>query len=333
YIGNSEINASSQNGDIVIGKASSFEGVKPTVGKEPTPDEHAFYAFRKADGTYDKLSEIAGFNSSRGERNSVASDITSDGNMIVGSSTIEGNTNIKHAFITYRMRDDKGYFLNNYSQMYDLGTLCGTSSKGCNSTANAIDNYGSFIIGESDTASGSTHAFVAHRNKWYTDGNNSTFGWVMTDLGTLRKNNLGNSVAYAIAGEDLIVGQSDTDSGFKQAFFSQRIDSGNGNAFSTLRNLGSLKKGNTGESAATHAINFYDETGAGFIVSGYSDTDDGTKHAFIMKLRQVDGVMTPPEYPTLTGKPSNPPIISDPGSIIDPDLEVESRPPVDPAPP
>ncbi|EIN4634192.1 hypothetical protein LPC63_004666, partial [Salmonella enterica] len=93
YIGNSEIYASSQNGDILIGKASSFEGVKPMVDEKLTPDEHAFYAFRKADGTYEKLSEIAGFNSFRGERNSVAKDITTDGDMIIGSSTLEGNTN------------------------------------------------------------------------------------------------------------------------------------------------------------------------------------------------------------------------------------------------
>ncbi|ECN9267023.1 hypothetical protein ZL58_23765, partial [Salmonella enterica subsp. enterica serovar Typhimurium] len=325
YIGNSEINGTDHNGDIIIGKASSFEGITPGSEKVSTPSEHAFYAFRKADGTYEKLSEIAGFSSFRGERNSAANDITSNGDMIIGTSTIEGNKNIKRAYVTYRMRDNNGKLLNNYSQMYDIGTLCYTPK--CNSSANAISDYGTFIIGESDTSSGTSHAFVAHRSAWYIDDQNSTYDWKMTDLGTLRKYNLGNSVAYAISGDDLIVGQSDTDSGVKQAFFSQRIDSGNGNSFSALQSLGSLKKMDTGESAATHAIQFYDEKGGGFIVSGYSDTDDGTKHAFIVKLRQNVAVMTPPEYPWASGKPSMPPMIGDPDSIIDPDLEIESEAP------
>ncbi|EBF9867391.1 hypothetical protein FII10_22880, partial [Salmonella enterica subsp. enterica] len=329
YIGNSEINATDEGGNIIIGKASSFEGVTPGIDGTPTPNDHAFYAFRKADGTFEKLSEIAGFNSFRGERYSVANDITSNGDMIIGNSTLEGNTNVKHGFVTYRMRDKSGTLTNNYSQMYYLGTLCYTSMS-CNSSANAISDYGSFIIGESDTISGSSHAFVAHRSNWYRpDGINSTYDWSMTDLGTLRKNNLGNSVAYAISGEDLIVGQSDTDSGVKQAFFSQRIDAGNGTSFSALQNLGSLKKGGTGESAATHAIQYFDDIdNYGFIVSGYSDTDDGTKHAFIVKLRQNFAPMTPPEYPWASVKPSIPPMIGDPNSIIDPDLEIETAPPV-----
>ncbi|EHG4385736.1 hypothetical protein J3951_004693, partial [Salmonella enterica subsp. enterica serovar Typhimurium] len=325
YIGNSEINSTDEGGNIIIGKASSFEGITPSIDGTPTPSDHAFYAFRKTDGTFEKLGEIAGFNSFRGERNSVANDITNSGDMIIGTSTVEGNTNVKHAFVTYRMRDNSGKLLNNYSQMFDLHTLCYSSTK-CNSSANAISDNGSFIIGESDTNSGSSHAFVAHRSTMYRhDGINSTYGWKMTDLGTLRKNNLGNSVAYAISGDDLIVGQSDTDSGVKQAFFSQRIDAGNGNSFSALQNLGSLKKGGTGESAATHAIQYFDDVNNyGFIVSGYSDTDDGTKHAFIVKLRQNAAPMTPPEYPWASGIPSTPPMIGGPDSIIDPDLEIES---------
>ncbi|EAA6933112.1 hypothetical protein A4I74_22685, partial [Salmonella enterica subsp. enterica serovar Richmond] len=327
YIGNSEINATNEGGNIIIGKASSFEGITPSTDGTPTPSDHAFYAFRKADGTFEKLSEIAGFNSFRGERFSVANDITSSGDMIIGSSTLEGNTNVKHAFVTYRMRDNSGKLLNNYSQMFDLGTLC-SIGKTCNSSANAINDSASFIIGESDTNSGSSHAFVAYQEKLFVHDKNSTIRWGMTDLGTLRKYNQGNSVAYAIAGFDLIVGQSDTDIGAKQAFYSMRIDSGDGKSFTALQNLGSLKKDGTGESAATHAIEYADDKSYGFIVSGYSDTDDGKKHAFIVKLRQNDGVMTPPGPPQVDMNPSPPPMIGDPDSIIDPDLEIETAPPV-----
>ncbi|EEN2685542.1 hypothetical protein ACEWQ7_004753, partial [Salmonella enterica] len=329
YIGNSEIKATSYNGEVIIGSASSFEGIKSGSDKNPEPSEHAFYAFLNKDGKYDKINEIAGFNSFRGERNSVANGITSSGDMIIGASSIEGDTKIKHAFVTYRMRDSSKNIINNYSQMFDLGTLCGNDRK-CNSSANAISQNGDFIIGESDTTSGSSHAFVSSRERWYMDDNsNSTYGWTMTDLGTLRKNNLGNSTAYGIAGEDLIVGQSDTDEGIKQAFFSLRVDSEPGRSFSALKNLGSLKKDNTGESAATNAIQLGNE----FIVSGFSDTDNGNKHAFIVKLRAVSDIWTPVEFPTLVGNPTTPPMITDFDSIIDPDLDIKLDPPEDTAPP
>ncbi|EBF0843330.1 hypothetical protein AF97_24375 [Salmonella enterica] len=96
------------------------------------------------------------------------------------------------------------------------------------------------------------------REYLYPGSSASTYGWSSVDLGTLRKGNRGNSVAYAIGGfdDELVVGQSDTDLGVKQAFFSQRTGD---LSFSTMKSLGSLKKGNTGESIATNVSSFYDK--------------------------------------------------------------------------
>ncbi|EBF0843329.1 hypothetical protein AF97_24380 [Salmonella enterica] len=139
FIGNSEIRGSTYSGDIIIGKASSFEGVTPVPGVRPTPDEHAFYAFRNSDGTYSQLGEITGFNSYRGKRKSEANAISSDGHIIVGSSD-DGNN--KYAFVTYRMKDDSGKPLNNYSQMYHIADLNSAYSMGNNMYVVGASNSG-----------------------------------------------------------------------------------------------------------------------------------------------------------------------------------------------
>ncbi|EGZ4290766.1 hypothetical protein AHT62_004309, partial [Salmonella enterica subsp. enterica serovar Lexington] len=315
FIGNSEIRGSTYSGDIIIGKASSFEGVTSVPGVRPAPDEHAFYAFRNSDGTYSQLGEITGFNSYRGKRKSEANAISIDGNIIVGSSDDGKN---KYAFVTYRMKDDSGKLLNNYSQMYNIANLNSAYSMG--------DNF-MYVVGASNSG-GESHAAVAYpfREYIYPGSNTSTYGWKSVDLGTLRKGNRGNSVAYAIGGfdDELVVGQSDTDLGVKQAFFSNRTGD---LSFSTMKSLGSLKKGNTGESIATNVSSFYDKGKVVYLVSGYSETDDNKKHAFMVKL--LGSVfLDPPPPPEITSGAMSPPMITDPGSVVDPDLEIE--PPVEP---
>ncbi|MBN9422678.1 MAG: hypothetical protein BGO63_02550 [Candidatus Accumulibacter sp. 66-26] len=184
---------------------------------------------------------------------SVAYGVSAAGDVVVGWSDI--NAGGRHAF---RWTQATG--------MIDLGTMAANKTDG-SSTAWGVNADGNVVVGEAQLGVYSSRAF-----RWTLNSGSATQG-TMTDLGTLRTTNDNLfSVAYGVnkAG-DVVVGKSNTDSGYDHAF---RWTLNTGSATQgTMTDLGTLKSGNAGESFA-QGVN-----AAGDVVVGQSQTDSGNTHA------------------------------------------------------
>ena len=165
--------AVSRDGRVVVGESKNDSGMK-----------HAFAYYNGS--TFD-LGTISG----SGE--SMASDVSGDGAIIVGASSSGRGTRLKHAFAHYN------------GKMHDLGTLSNRAHH--SSQANAISANGRYIVGHSEGDDFRQHAFL------YFDGK-------MHDLGTLMPvDSYGNSTASAITPDGrVIVGTSSSSPGREHAF-------------------------------------------------------------------------------------------------------------------
>lgn len=122
--------------------------------------------------------------------------------------------------------------------------------------ANAISRNGSVVAGTFGN-----RAAVWSGSNWATK----------TDLGTLKADNSGNSLAWAVSSDGSVVaGEADDDSG---AISRATVWSGSG--WSTKTNLGTLKSDNSGWAAA------YAVSGDGSVVAGRAENNDGKSHATI----------------------------------------------------
>ena len=142
----------------------------------------------------------------------------------------------------------------------DLGTLKNDNSG--SSQAFGFNSDGSIVVGTSDWDGGiRVRATVWSGSNWATK----------TELGTLKSDNTGSSVASGTNGDgSVVVGASDRDgSGSSHAI----VWSGSG--WATKTDLGTLRTDNSWNSYAT-ALN-----GDGSVVVGSSDTDNGDTHAIV----------------------------------------------------
>ncbi|WP_332694018.1 autotransporter domain-containing protein [Devosia sp.] len=128
---------------------------------------------------------------------SEAMDVSLDGTVVVGTSSIVGGTR------AFRWVEGATGGVASNPQMFDLGVFAG----GLVSNANAVSDDGSVVVGFSDGAALGYHAF-----RWTAaDG--------MVDLGTLAGGGSAESRAYGISGDgNFIVGRSDTVGSDEHAF-------------------------------------------------------------------------------------------------------------------
>lgn len=142
----------------------------------------------------------------------------------------------------------------------DLGTLRNDNSGA--SQANAVSRDGSVVVGNINVRdSGDERAIVWSGSGWQTK----------TDLGTLKSDNSGSSVANAISRNGLVVvGQADADN---RIYATATIWSGNN--WQTKTNLGTLKTDNSGISAV------YAVSGDGSIVVGSAENTASENRAVV----------------------------------------------------
>jgi probable HAF family extracellular repeat protein len=167
------------NGTYSQAKGASYSG-DTVVGDSSTGTNNRAFRWTSVGGMED-LGTLGG-------NDSGAYDVSDNGDIIVGFSSIRTNPSYSHAF---RWVNGQG--------MQDLGTLGGNYSQ-----AYAVSSDGSIVVGSSENASGFSHAF-----RWVN-------GQGMQDLGTLGGN---YSQAYAVSGDGkIIVGGSDSFNSNWQAF-------------------------------------------------------------------------------------------------------------------
>lgn len=175
---------------------------------------------------------------------SYASLVSADGAVIAGSSeTDDGNNRV------FRWMDDG-------TGMLDLGSLRADNLGYSHATAISAD--GRTIVGDaqSDLSRLGNRAF-----RWIDDGNG------MLDLGTLKADNSGQSIARAVSADgSTIVGEAQDDGGSYNFHAFRWIDDGNG-----MIDLGTLRADNSGESFATAL------SADGKVIVGYADGDVGRR--------------------------------------------------------
>ncbi|WP_434777542.1 autotransporter domain-containing protein [Neisseria sp. Ec49-e6-T10] len=140
----------------------------------------------------------------------------------------------------------------------DIGTLKSDNSGLSEIFGSTISADGRVIVGMAQTDSGNFHAFR------YNEGDSK-----MTDLGTLRNNNLGSSRSLAVSANGrVVVGLAETDSGIPHAFRHNKGDA-------KMTDLGTLASDNSGYSVATKA------SADGRVVVGEAQTGIGSdSHAY-----------------------------------------------------
>ena len=138
----------------------------------------------------------------------------------------------------------------------DLGAL--TANGG--STANDVSRDGSVVVGNSSGLIGQ-RATVWSGSNWANK----------TDLGTLKADNSGKSLAWAVSHDgSVVVGESDDDSGALE-----RAAVWSGSGWTAKTDLGTLKSDNSGWAAA------YAVSSDGSVVAGRAENDDGKTRATI----------------------------------------------------
>ena len=134
----------------------------------------------------------------------------------------------------------------------DLGTI----TAGGGGEANAASRDGSVVVGKSNG-----RATVWSGSNWANK----------TDLGTLKADNSGKSIAWAVSRDGSVVaGESDDDSGSLG-----RATVWSGSGWTAKTDLGTLKADNSGWAAA------YAVSSDGSVVAGRAEKDDGQSHATI----------------------------------------------------
>ncbi|GHB41654.1 hypothetical protein GCM10007094_33900 [Pseudovibrio japonicus] len=175
----------SADGSKVVGFANTDESKHAFLWDEST-DEMEDLGTLEADPENARVSE--------------AYSISADGSTVVGGSTFDGGT---------RTNEFRAFRWTRETEMVSLGTLR-TDGAG-ESTAWDVNFDGSVIVGQATTNSGEEQAF-----RWFEgfgdDGD-------MEELGTLKSDNTGTSVARSVSDDGtVVVGYSDTDSGETHAF-------------------------------------------------------------------------------------------------------------------
>ena len=173
----------------------------------------------------------------------------SDSSIVVGASYWDGG----------RFARATVWSGSNWATKTDLGTL--KSDNTGNSAASGTNGDGSVVVGSSDRdGSGSSHATVWSGSGWATK----------TDLGMLKADNTGISVAYAVNNDgSVVVGSSDNDNGDTRAIV------WSGSNWTTKTDLGTLKSDNSSWSSANAVSR------DGSVVAGYAYNDNGEKRATV----------------------------------------------------
>ena len=230
----------SADGSVIVGQASLTEHA----------EIRAFRWVNDGKGMRDLGTLVRG-----GRGNSSALAVSADGAVIVGYAD-DNNGRIK----AFSWRDDgKG--------MIDLRSL-GADNQ-ADSYASLVSADGTVIVGQSDTHDGKPRAFLWQDRR--DVGHNSN----LTDLGSLRADNLGTSTATAMNTDGMvIVGHAETDDGSAHAFRWTGFDREMLFYGNEMLDLGTLRAGNSGSSHA-NAI-----SADGSVIVGRSDTNDNAKHAF-----------------------------------------------------
>ena len=143
----------------------------------------------------------------------------------------------------------------------DLGTLKSDNSE--TSIASAVNSDGSTVVGYSDDGVGtySVRATVWSGSNWGTK----------TDLGTLKVDNSGSSLAQAVSSDgSVVVGAADNDVGS-----AYRATVWSGSNWGTKTDLGTLEVDNSGSSWA-RAV-----SSDGSVVGGSADNDNGESRATV----------------------------------------------------
>ena len=126
----------------------------------------------------------------------------------------------------------------------------------------AVSDDGSIVVGSVGVGvnNSNTHAVVWSGSNWGT----------ITDLGTLKSDNSGGSVARAVSGDgSLVFGEAENDNGEEHA------TAWSGSGWTTKTDLGTLKTNNSGRS------HVYAASGDGSVVGGEADNDNGERHATV----------------------------------------------------
>ena len=228
-------------GDVVVGFADTGSGTS-----------HAFrWTLNSGSTTAGTMTDLGTLNGGIGY--SSAYGVNALGDVVVGSSDIT-NPAVSHAF---------RWTLNSGSTtagtMTDLGTLNGGIGY---SSAYGVNALGDVVVGMADNSTNS-RAF-----RWTLNAGSATTG-TMTDLGTLKNDNTGNSFAKGVnAAGNVVVGYSSTDSSSDRAF-RWTLTSGSTTA-GTMTDLGTLAADHTSGSSQAYGVN-----AAGDVVVGESVTSGG----------------------------------------------------------
>ena len=184
---------------------------------------------------------------------SAASAISGDGSVVVGYTSIS-NENQQGATATV-------WSGSNWSTKTNLGTLS-VNNVGLfpTSALYAVSDDGSVVAGMADNDNHELHAAVWSGSNWSTK----------TDLGTLKTDNSGESVAMIIRRSgSLVAGSAQNDSNDKRATV------WSGSNWSTKTDLGTLKADNSGASHARAA------SGDGSLLGGSAQNDSNNWRATI----------------------------------------------------
>ena len=184
---------------------------------------------------------------------STAYAVSDDASVVVGSAENDDNNYLP----TYRATVWSG---NGWTTKTDLGTL--RSDNSGSSSAYAVNSDGSVIVGQSeDDINPLGHAIVWSGSGWTTK----------TDLGTLRSDNSGQSIARAVSRDgSIVVGKAGNNDHSEN-----RAVVWHGENWGKKKDLGTLKADNSGFSEA-YAVN---EDGS--VIGGWAENDNGENHATI----------------------------------------------------
>ena len=127
------------------------------------------------------------------------------------------------------------------------------------SEANAVSGDGSVVVGRAYNKDGYMHATVWSGSNWASE----------TDLGTLKRDNSGESYAYGVSSNGSVVVGSATDGN------DQRATVWSGSNWGTKTDLGTLRTNNSGTSVAQAA------SSDGSVVGGQADNDNGDTRATV----------------------------------------------------
>ena len=179
---------------------------------------------------------------------SAANSVSSDGSVIAGVAENDDRNN--HAIV---------WSGNGWTTKTDLGTL--KSDNSGDSVANSVSSDGSVVVGKAEYNNFfSTHAAVWSGNGWTTK----------TDLGTLKSDNSGDSVANSVSGDGSVIVGAAADDGLNT-----RAIVWSGNGWTTKTDLGTLGSDNFGWSLANAVSR------DGSVVGGYAVSDDSPSRATI----------------------------------------------------